>query len=158
MIEFLLYVFAIIATVSAASSLTYLDWIVHHKLYSYGLQFSYDWANPYWSTLRLIFILLGLVSTSIVGMIYIYGREKIKTEMREKFIKEKLPNLKAVEEAKRPSIYHPPLFTCNSCQRVFRQPLKMLDLRSAEIKTVELCPFCNEVIIPKKPSRASLKK
>jgi len=159
-IEFLLYVFAIIATVSAASSLTYLDWIVHNQLYSYGLQFSYDWADPYWTTLRLVFLLLGFVVTSIVGMIYVYGRERIKTEIREKFIKEKLPNLvtadkaekadkmENVDKAENVSLSDQSLYKCGSCGRSFRQPLKMLDLSSAEIKTVELCPFCNEALTP----------
>lgn len=31
-----------------------IDTIVHKTLYSYGLQFSYDWANPYWNMAHLL--------------------------------------------------------------------------------------------------------
>ena len=32
-----------------------IDWIVHHELYGFGLQFSVVWADPYWVSLRLIY-------------------------------------------------------------------------------------------------------
>ena len=40
---------------------TRLDFIVHHDLYNYGLQFSYEWAEPYWSCAKSIFALFELV-------------------------------------------------------------------------------------------------
>ena len=35
--------------------LSQIDNIVHGTLYSYGLQFSYDWANPYWRLTQIGF-------------------------------------------------------------------------------------------------------
>jgi len=32
-----------------------IDRIVHNDLYRYGLQFSYTWATPYWTTTALVF-------------------------------------------------------------------------------------------------------
>lgn len=35
--------------------LTQIDKIVHHDLYRYGLQFSYQWAMPYWTMTAIVF-------------------------------------------------------------------------------------------------------
>lgn len=43
-------------------SLTYVDYIVHYNLYSYGLQFSLDWAKPYWFALNIVFLSAALNS------------------------------------------------------------------------------------------------
>ncbi len=37
-----------------------IDTIVHSDLYNHGLQFSLEWANPYWESIQLIYGLLGL--------------------------------------------------------------------------------------------------
>lgn len=31
--------------------------IVSHDLYSYGLQFNYGWAIPYWNTIATVFVM-----------------------------------------------------------------------------------------------------
>jgi dolichol kinase len=31
--------------------------IVSHNLYSYGLQFNYAWAIPYWNTIATVFVM-----------------------------------------------------------------------------------------------------
>ena len=48
------------ATVFTMYFLNQLDQIVHGQLYSYGLQFDFAWANPYWNILRIIQVLLGV--------------------------------------------------------------------------------------------------
>jgi len=40
-----------------------LDQIVHGELYYYGLLFDLAWANPYWTLLRIIQMLLGVIAT-----------------------------------------------------------------------------------------------
>lgn len=40
--------------------LNQIDTIVNVQLYNYGLQFSYDWAGPYWTITRLMMLFLGL--------------------------------------------------------------------------------------------------
>jgi len=63
----------LVATVSAAYSLTLLDRIVHGNLYSYGLRFDLDWANPYWTILRITLALLVVVAVfTLVNMVFIY--------------------------------------------------------------------------------------
>ena len=48
-------------------SLISLDVIVNISLYDYGLQFSYDWSDPYWNYLVIIFGLL--ISTIMINAI-----------------------------------------------------------------------------------------
>ncbi|MEM0120845.1 MAG: hypothetical protein QW688_05330, partial [Thermoprotei archaeon] len=36
-----------------------LDWVVHHELYDFGLQFSLEWALGYWATVRMIYVFLA---------------------------------------------------------------------------------------------------
>jgi hypothetical protein len=42
--------------------LNLLDQIIHGQLYNYGLLFDLAWANPYWSLLRIIQMLLGVIA------------------------------------------------------------------------------------------------
>lgn len=76
MIEFLVLAIIILASAAtAAYSLTLIDRIVNSQLYSFGLQFSLDWANPYWTVLRLTLALLGLVAAfTVVNMVFIYRK------------------------------------------------------------------------------------
>jgi len=37
-----------------------IDWVVHHELYYYGLQFNLEWASYYWSVLRIIYVFLAV--------------------------------------------------------------------------------------------------
>jgi len=75
-IKSLLFAILIIAATTAADlGLNLLDQIVHGKLYSYGLQFSYEWASPYWTILRIIQILLGFIATlTLANTVYIYRK------------------------------------------------------------------------------------
>jgi len=43
-----------------------MDTIVNQNLYRYGLQFSYEWANPYWLYLRTSLALLILTTIAII--------------------------------------------------------------------------------------------
>ena len=52
---------------------TGIDFIVHDTLYSYGLQFDYAWANPYWILLFLLFVFISLVGATA----YYIDREKV---------------------------------------------------------------------------------
>jgi len=62
----LLAIIVLGATASAVYTLTQIDQIVHGQLYSYGLTFSLEWANPYWNLLRVTLILLDVVAVSTV--------------------------------------------------------------------------------------------
>jgi hypothetical protein len=49
---------------STAYTLTLLDQVVNGTLYSYELQFSYDWANAYWIILRITLALLAVCAAA----------------------------------------------------------------------------------------------
>jgi hypothetical protein len=66
----LLAVVILASSAAAAYALNMLDVIVHGTLYQYGLQFSYDWANPYWTLLRVIQALLSVIMVATtVGLL-----------------------------------------------------------------------------------------
>ena len=71
-----------IPTVMAAFSLVsiyafyQIDSIVHQTLYAYGLQFSYEWATPYW-TIAGITLTMGwlIVVVATVFQVYLVTRK-----------------------------------------------------------------------------------
>ena len=76
----LLAIIALASTAATAYALNLLDQLVHGTLYNYGLQFSYDWANPYWFLLRIIQVLLVVgIGTAIVSLAFTL-RPFLKTE------------------------------------------------------------------------------
>jgi hypothetical protein len=75
-----LKIVALTALVSTAYTLTLLDQLVNDTLYSYGLQFSYTWANSYWTLLRVAWALLAIsaVAITINTILIIRPRSKEK--------------------------------------------------------------------------------
>lgn len=73
-------IIAVAALGSAAYVLTLVDQLVQGTLLSYGLVFSYDWANIYWSLLRATWAFLAVCASAItVNTIFIVrsiSREK----------------------------------------------------------------------------------
>jgi hypothetical protein len=66
------YVFLTVGTVLAFFSVYIfysIDYIVHTDLYSYGLQFSYNWAENYWTYARLMLALIGFGSAATITSI-----------------------------------------------------------------------------------------
>lgn len=58
-----------------------IDLIVNETLYSYGLQFSADWATQYWTTIRTGFAMSWLVIiTAIAFQVYLTRKTKEKPE------------------------------------------------------------------------------
>jgi len=156
-------VLVLVAAASAAYSLTLLDKIVHGTLYNYGLQFSYDWASPYWTMLRVVQGLMVLTAVfSVVSFVYVYRKYihtrplkpqapqviQAKGEKGEKkVVPSPLPPLRELEppsETQRMG----GLVKCTHCNRVFAQPLRMLDFHSDRPRIINICPFCNELIPP----------
>jgi hypothetical protein len=61
-----------------------IDAIVNENLYLYGLQFSPEWATPYWNTIRIGFAMSWLaIFTVVASTIYLMTR-KNKEEKSEK--------------------------------------------------------------------------
>jgi hypothetical protein len=59
-----------------------LDSMINHAFYSYGLQFSYSWAIPYWNTIGIIFALAWLNIIAPIAF-QIYRIRTIRKEERE---------------------------------------------------------------------------
>jgi hypothetical protein len=81
-----------------------VDMIVNQDLYSHGLQFSHDWAIPYWDSIRIIFAMAWLnIIAAITFQIYRIRtiRKTEEQEETEALVEAKTPlelQLEAPEE------------------------------------------------------------
>jgi hypothetical protein len=76
-----------------------IDAIINENLYLYGLQFSAEWATPYWNTIRIGFAMSWLaIFTVVASTIYLMTR-KNKEENQEK-------NEKREKESKDEKLWH----------------------------------------------------
>lgn len=75
-------IIAVAALASTAYTLTLIDQVIQGTLYSYGLQFNYNWANPYWTLLRVTWALLaiGAAVTTVNTIIIIRSGSKEKRQ------------------------------------------------------------------------------
>ena len=68
-------------SLATMSILFMVDLIVNETLYSYGLQFSADWATQYWTAIRTGFAMSWLVIiTAIAFQVYLTRKTKEKPE------------------------------------------------------------------------------
>jgi len=98
--------------------LSQIDNIVHGTLYSYGLQFSYDWANPYWRLTQIGFTVgwLNIIIAFAVQLNNIRMKNKAeqpataneKARETEKPQKQRKPQRKALKEHKETKPTKPP--------------------------------------------------
>ena len=100
-----LKIVALTALISTAYTLILLDQLVNDTLYSYGLQFSYTWANPYWTLLRVTWTLLAVSATAITINTIIIIRsgpkekqQKVETAPIRKIVRDTRPIIQAKEK------------------------------------------------------------
>ena len=56
-----------------------IDNLVHVNLYEYGLEFSNDWAIPYWTAARIGWVMAGLVVVlAIVSQLYLLRQKSVE--------------------------------------------------------------------------------
>jgi hypothetical protein len=134
-----------------------IDTIVNVELYKHGLQFSQEWANPYWTYLRLNFIALGVpvaLSLFAVAVGFIPGK-KVAENFAEQQPKLKPPALQ--EQKSQESSHNSPALngaskpnaadiSCPNCGKTFGRPIYMLDFEGGKSKMVNVCPYCNQVL------------
>ena len=61
-----------------------IDTVVHQQLYEYGLQFSSNWAIPYWNALAIVFAAAWTTIVAAVGLqLYTMTRRTRKTASHE---------------------------------------------------------------------------
>jgi len=178
---FLLLVPIVVSAGLAVYFLSSLDSLVHGTLYNYGLQFSYDWAGPYWSTFKMVQLLIG--STAVLSVFnfvlsfFVFNRTQAHVKAKKTGVVETIVKTETTVKAEpktestleRKALPQPVvketkqepksetvsteenvgvLFRCNHCNRVFSQPLRMLDFHADQPRIISICPFCNEVIQP----------
>jgi len=118
--------------------LSRIDWIVHHDLYGFGLQFSIAWANPYWVSLRLIYVCLAVPS---VFSAFVLGLDFWRWFRSDRHVSKR----KRRSEVQ-PSKNNQMLVSCPRCKKVFAKPLVMLDFSGGKPRLVNICPHCNAVL------------
>jgi hypothetical protein len=67
------WILVIMAAASCISMITVLslDSIVSQQLPSYGLEFNYGWAIPYWNTISLVFVMAWInIIAAIAFQVY----------------------------------------------------------------------------------------
>lgn len=132
MIELIIFI-ATIASAAAAvfvlASLLFMDQIINQQLYGYDLQFSYNWANPYWMFSKASYIMLALILTTLVTMAYIYRRQWKQVQAKAGLIiKERL------------------VYKCGGCGKTVTKPIIMLDFRQKPTKEINVYPYCNKIL------------
>lgn len=148
MIQVLVSILALISAVSVAYLLTVIDSIVHSQLYQFGLNFSYDWADPYWIVLKASLALLGLTATAAsMNITYFFWRKVRKPKAIEQEVS-RVAEEEAKTEVAPQDAAMPSLFRCTSCGRSITHPLRMLDFHSQRPKMINICPFCNATVVP----------
>ena len=115
-----------------------IDWIIHDDLYDFGLQFSLDWATPYWALSRLIYVCLAVPSVLSAIVLGLDFWKKFRSKKRVSVSVGKRAGVK-VQSSKGKSM----VLSCPSCDKTFRKPLVMLDFSSGKAKLVNTCPYCN---------------
>lgn len=120
-----------------------VDSIVHVTLYSYGLQFSNNWAQPYWMYARLLyasqFVSIALTVVTLTSGLLKKDDGTKRTSKRKEICDE---GVAAREETNGRTM----VISCSSCKRVFSKPLVMLDFSGGKAKLINVCPYCNTVL------------
>jgi len=117
-----------------------IDGIVHGDLYNFGLQFSFDWASPYWAFSRLIFVCLGLpMALSFI----VLGLDLFRRNNDKHVVKQEEKSVDARSEGLRENNM---VISCPSCRKVFSRPLVIIDFSGGKPKLVNVCPYCNHVL------------
>jgi uncharacterized membrane protein len=69
----------------AMISLNQINYIVHGDLYSFGLQFSYRWAIPYWLFSGIVFGLCWVnIAIAIIFTLHIFKKSRTQTSASER--------------------------------------------------------------------------
>ena len=95
------WIFLLVAASSLLGmiGLTQIDRIVNHTLYSYGLQFSYNWAIPYWTMTTITFAVGWFnIILAVIVQLYVFLSRRREAE---------LPTVREPLKSEAPSILQP---------------------------------------------------
>ena len=107
-----------------------IDRIVHHDLYTYGLQFNVTWASDYWGIARGIYVSMIVPAVLSIGLLAYDLVRNMNSKKR---------NDRQMLEKSMP-------VTCFKCKKKFNKTLVMLDFNQKPHKLVNVCPYCNTVL------------
>ncbi|MEM2466392.1 MAG: hypothetical protein QXZ47_03750 [Candidatus Bathyarchaeia archaeon] len=121
-----------------------VDWIVHHELYNFGLQFSPEWALDYWAVFRMIYVFLA-IPIFLSGAYFAFEVWRFVKGSRGPMVKAEAPKPKPLGARQKPAVaeQNHMLISCPKCKRVFSKPLVMLDFSTGRSRLVNVCPYCN---------------
>ena len=133
-----------------------IDSIVHGDLYNYGLQMSTDWASPYWTYLRLNYVLLGVpigLSLFAIGIGFVGEKKRVVASVAKPqpkphrfFSKQPKQKEEKISNKTAPKENGAMIISCPNCKKVFSRPLVMLNFEGGKTKLVNVCPYCNHVL------------
>ncbi|HKZ94908.1 MAG TPA: hypothetical protein VJ249_10085 [Candidatus Bathyarchaeia archaeon] len=110
---------------SAALIFLQLDLIVNKTLYEYGLTFNTNWAQPYWTTIRLGLGVLGITMIIIASIGYLSIRH-------------------TGEQTDKAKVY-----ICKSCGESWCKPDKIpkVNGKLPMLNVLKSCASCNEKLL-----------
>jgi uncharacterized Zn-finger protein len=120
-----------------------VDSIVNVTLYHYGLQFSNNWAQPYWTYARMLYASQFVpIALSVVALAsgFLKKDEDDKQTSKRKETREKSVATREKTNGRTA------VTSCSSCKRVISKPLVMLDFSGGRAKLIKVCPYCNTVV------------
>ena len=130
----------LLTMVFALLILSKIDGIVHEELYNYGLRFDYNWAIGYWTLLRLLYVCLAVPSVlSIIALGSSLRRVNGGQSAKVSAVK---PSNSRVPVPRTNSM----VISCPNCQKMFIEPLTMLDFSTGKATLVNVCPYCNHIL------------
>jgi hypothetical protein len=153
----------IICAVSIFVLFKNMELIVHGQLYSYGLQLSPDWADPYRLYTWLIYICLGL-PTALSGLVLVSSFLKVEkapeAPKRKDIFQQRLGQPRGVVKLESTQIaMEAPRrveningtssdggISCPNCEKVFSRPLVMPDFHGDTKQLVSVCPYCYHIL------------
>ena len=120
-----------------------IDVIVNKSLYSYGLQYSESWHQPYWTYANLMYYSqYACIALSIVALAFSLSKKEETAKASPMITQESLKKISVPQETNGRGI----VISCSSCKKVVSKPLVMLDFTGGEAKLVNVCPYCNAVL------------
>jgi hypothetical protein len=134
-----------------------IDSIVHGDLYNYGLQMSTDWASPYWTYLRLNYVLLAIpmaLSLVAIGIGFVGENKRVvasvaKPQPKPQRFFSRQSKQKEDKRSKNKTVPRENgtmIVSCPNCKKVFSRPLVMLNFEGGNTRLVNVCPYCNHVL------------
>jgi len=139
---------------------TRIDSIVHGQLYAYGLQFSRNWADPYWASVNLIYVFMSVpvaLSSIVLGLVFVRNRKfkgkhiaKLSFRRQKVAVEEQKPKMENATVAEEVTVESAPQKTEESEPLVEPYEPKMEVINEVEAKEnngglLISCPSCKKV-------------